>query len=233
MNYIYCDESCHLPNDSSEVMVLGAISCPHDKKKEIFNKIRSIKSRHNVGKSEIKWTKISAPKFDLYKELLDYFFEEKDLRFRAIVATNKSELDHDQFNDGDPNLWYYKMYYFLLSRFCLPNEEYRIFIDVKDTNGGPRVRKLREVLCNNKFDFKRETIKDISQVDSRSSDLLQITDLLIGALGYYHRGLYQKSKTTKTEFVNSLIDFIGGKINGTYPDEYKFNVFIWHPRRGN
>ena len=65
---IYCDESCHLEHDNSPVMVLGAISCPKDKKSEMFNDIRRIKER--VGLStyfEIKWTKVSISKIDFSK----------------------------------------------------------------------------------------------------------------------------------------------------------------------
>ena len=31
----YCDESCHLEHDNSNVMVLGAVWCPKDKRHEI------------------------------------------------------------------------------------------------------------------------------------------------------------------------------------------------------
>lgn len=30
---LYCDESCHLENDDSNVMVLGALILPKDKKR--------------------------------------------------------------------------------------------------------------------------------------------------------------------------------------------------------
>ncbi len=32
---VYCDESCHLKQDNSNVMILGAMYCPTDKKKNI------------------------------------------------------------------------------------------------------------------------------------------------------------------------------------------------------
>ena len=44
---IYCDESCHLPNDTSNTMVLGGIWCLKEKKKDkyigkIYKKIKEI-----------------------------------------------------------------------------------------------------------------------------------------------------------------------------------------------
>ena len=32
---VYCDETCHLEHDNSNVMVLGAVWCPQSKLKEI------------------------------------------------------------------------------------------------------------------------------------------------------------------------------------------------------
>lgn len=40
MELIFCDESCHLEHDNSNYMVLGAISCPENKKEEIYNEIK-------------------------------------------------------------------------------------------------------------------------------------------------------------------------------------------------
>ncbi len=36
---LYCDESCHLEHDDSDVMVLGALIIPKDKKQEITENI--------------------------------------------------------------------------------------------------------------------------------------------------------------------------------------------------
>ena len=61
-NY-YCDESCHLEHDDSDVMVLGALIIPKDKKQEITENILQIKARYGVkARTEVKWTKASMPK---------------------------------------------------------------------------------------------------------------------------------------------------------------------------
>ena len=46
---IYCDEICHLENDDSNVMVLGAIWCPAEKAKEINHRIREFKQKYETG----------------------------------------------------------------------------------------------------------------------------------------------------------------------------------------
>ena len=41
---IYCDESCHIPNDLSPLMVIGGISCPKDKIRYITKQIFKVKN---------------------------------------------------------------------------------------------------------------------------------------------------------------------------------------------
>ncbi|MDI9482531.1 MAG: DUF3800 domain-containing protein [Bacillota bacterium] len=228
---IYCDESCHLEKDKSNIMVLGAMSCLIENKKEIFNDIRSIKEIHGLSKSfEIKWTKVSESKIEFYKDLVDYFFRNEKLSFRGLIAIGKNKLDNALYNNNDYDLWYYKMYFYLLDVIIYPGEEYCVFIDIKDTRGGPRVRKLQKVLCNNKYDYNNEVIKRISQINSKESEIMQIVDLIIGALSYYYRGLYDQPGNRGKQI---LIDAIKEKadITKTTPrSESKFNLFIWKPR---
>ena len=73
---IYCDESCHLENDNSKVMVLGAVWCPKEKKRKIFKRLREIKTFNGLPENfEVKWHKVSPAKQDFYLGLVDYFFD--------------------------------------------------------------------------------------------------------------------------------------------------------------
>lgn len=230
---VFCDESCHLQKDDSPVMILGAMYCPSDKRKEIYSDIRAIKERHGLNsRFEIKWTKVSESKIDFYLELLEYYWRNDDLHYRGVVATGKDQLDHARYNGGDYDLWYYKMYFTTLDPIVQPNNEYHILVDIKDTKGGKRVQKLREVLCNNIYDFNGEVITHIGQVNSRESEILQLADLLNGALAYHHRGLDDTGDANqgKVDFIRELqkrqnIDAT------TYRSESKFNLFIWGPRK--
>ncbi|MDR3149507.1 MAG: DUF3800 domain-containing protein, partial [Oscillospiraceae bacterium] len=100
MNYnIYCDESCHLEHDHINVMVLGAVWCPHENTREINERIREIKARNGVSPTaEMKWTKISPSKVQLFIDLINFFFDEALLHFRAVLIPDKNQLDHTRFN---------------------------------------------------------------------------------------------------------------------------------------
>lgn len=188
--HIYCDESCHLENDGMKAMVLGALWCPADHRKLLSRKIKALKAEHGLPPSfEIKWVKVSPGKLPFYQALLDLFFEETMLHFRGLVVPNKQLLDHERFTQNH-NEFYYKQWYTLLNRLIDPEKCYRIFLDIKDTQGRRKVAKLHDVLCNANYDFDRSIIESIEQVQSHDVPLLQLTDLLIGALSYVHRGLH-------------------------------------------
>lgn len=232
---IYCDESCHLEHDKANAMLMGAISCPATEKNRVNSEIRAIKEKHGLSSwSEIKWTGVSPSKLDFYLELIDYFLSETCLSFRAVVVKNKSNLDHTKYNQGSHDLWYYKTYYYLLDAMIGYSEEYRVFIDIKDSCGGPKTKKLQEVLCNNKYDFKHEVIKDIQQIKSNESEILQLTDLIMGAIGFYHNGLYSKldSSVAKKAIVEKLfVKYKSAIVDGTRRNASKMNIFLWNLSR--
>lgn len=229
---VYCDESCHLEHDGSSVMILGAVLCPSEYKRKIFEDIRAIKIKHGLdSRFEVKWTKVSASKSGFYMEVLNYFWENVNLSYRGLVATGKDKLNHERFNNGDSDLWYYKMYFLMLDPVINPLNEYQILVDIKDTKGGKRVSKLREVLCNDKYDYKREVIKQIGQVNSRESEILQLADLINGALGFHYRRLSESPDANKGKVL--LVRELQKKCNldiNTSRSEQKFNLFIWKPR---
>ena len=186
---IYCDESCHLENDHQKVMVLGAVWCPKEKAREISVSIRNIKKSHNIKPDfEIKWTKVSPAKLQFYLDIVDYFFDNDDLYFRALIIPDKFKLKHEFFGQTHDD-WYYKMYFDMLKVILHPDAHYQIYLDIKDTRGASKIKKLHDVLCNNIYDFSREIIEQVQLVRSHEVEILQITDLLIGAVSYINRGL--------------------------------------------
>lgn len=224
---IYCDESCHLQNDEQAVMVLGAIWCPRSVARDIAVRIREIKKKHSLPADfEIKWVKVSPAKKDFYLDLVDYFFDNADLHFRALIVPEKSLLRHDVFPDQDHDTWYYKMYFDMLKVIFRPHICYRIYLDYKDTRGGEKVKKLHEILCNNMYDFSREIIERLQLVHSNEIEQLQLADLLIGAIAYVNRGLH--SNAGKMAIVDRVQKRSGYALTKTtLLREEKINIFRW------
>ena len=225
---IYCDESCHLEHDGQQAMVLGAVWCPLERTHDLSEGLRQIKSKHGLARDfEVKWTKVSPGKADFYLELVSYFFENDGLHFRALIVPDKSKLNHAAFPGQDHDLWYYKMYFDMLKVILNPHAEYRIYIDIKDTRGAAKVRKLHEVLCNNQYDFNRSIIHRVQQIRSYEAELLQLADLMIGAVAYTNRGLGGNSG--KEQIVEAIQERSGyGLTSTTLLKEDKVNLFRWH-----
>ena len=223
---VYCDESCHLQNDQQKAMVLGAVWCPKTAVRAIADHTRAIKTRHGLAASfEVKWTKVSPAKTEFYRDVVDYFFDCDDLHFRALIVPDKSVLDHDahvQTHDG----WYYKMYFDMLKVIIDPQLRYHIYLDIKDTRSGAKVRKLHEVMANAHYDFLRKIIERIQTVRSHEVELLQLADLLIGAVSYVNRGL--SGNRAKEELVKRMQERSGYCLTQTtLLREDKVNLFRW------
>ena len=224
---IYCDESCHLENDHQRAMVLGAVWCPLEKTREISVRIREIKMRYGLKPDfEIKWTKISPGKEDFYLDLIDYFFDDDDLHFRALIVPDKTRLQHEQFGH-DHDTWYFKMYFDMLKVILSPDACYRIYLDIKDTRSSSKVANLHKVLCNNMYDFRHKIIERVQTVHSIEVSQLQLADLLIGAISYLNRGL--TSSSAKLALIERMKQRSRYELNKTtLLLERKINIFRWH-----
>ncbi len=225
---VYCDESGHLEHDQIPVMVLGAVWCPLDKTVEIAARLREIKARHGLSPAfEVKWTKLSPAKQAFYLDLLDYFFDDDDLHFRALIVPDKSALRHENFRQSHDE-WYYKMYFNMLKALFSPDAEYRTYLDIKDTRSAARINKLHDVLCNNIYDFNKRIVARVQTVRSHEVEQLQLADLLIGTVEYANRGLYGNS--AKIALVDRMRKRSGYALTqSTLPREEKVNLSCRQP----
>jgi transcription termination factor NusB len=228
MDYnIYCDESCHLEHDRQKAMVLGAIWCPRERVRALSESMRAIKQRHGLQHGfEIKWTKVSPAKVDFYREVIEFFFNEPDLHFRALVVPDKTELDHERRNQTHDQ-WYYKMYFDMLKVIIEPTSNFHVYLDIKDTKSGEKTRQLHDVLSNNNYDFNKNIVKHVQTVHSHEIELLQLADLIIGVVSYANRNL--STSPAKNDLVEITRRKSGYSLSrSTLFRESKFNLFIWH-----
>lgn len=227
---IYIDESCHLENDKESLMCIGYTKIQSFEYQTLKEKFKQIKLKHKTP-TEIKWNKLSMSRLNLYKDLIDLFFE-NNIQFRAILVKNKEQLDHSKFNSGDHNSFYYTLVYLLLRNPWI-NKSYsncKIILDIKDTRGKERLVNLEKRL-NNEYLFKYNTgspFNFFQHIRSEENEFLQLTDLLIGAITYKARQLHEKRKSSKVkvEIVKYIEERSGYALDdGTNPLEEKFNIF--------
>ncbi len=207
-------------------MVLGAVWCPEDEKRLIFQRLREIKVENGLNKDfELKWNKVSPAKLSYYLDVINYFFDNNDLHFRVLVVPNKNELNHQKYNQTHDE-FYYKMYFDMLKTIFDPNAAYNIYLDIKDTQGQAKVTKLHEYLCSSQYDFRKENIRKVQQVRSHEVELIALADLLTGAISYVWQGL--NTSSSKLSLIQKIRERSGYTlVRSTLYQESKFNIFIW------
>jgi hypothetical protein len=214
-------------------MLLGAVWCPKERVRDIANQIRSIKNQHNA-KGELKWSKISPHgRLPFYEALVRYFFSNDILNFRCLVVVGKEGiLDHNYFNQGSHDSFYYKMYYQLLLNIVDQEEsQFNIYLDIKDTRGSRRLAILREILQTKLRNRTSEIIQNTQLVRSHESQLIQLADFLTGAMAYENRTDIPKDNEGKVRIVELIKQLSRTDLRHTSPPwDKKFNLFIFKPR---
>ena len=144
---LYIDESCHLEKDGFSVMCLGYIKTEASQYLNHREAIKIIKER-NKTHAEVKWHNISRPSSPLYRELIDYFFSH-ELSFHSILVNGKTDWIKKQIDGGNTkeNL-YYDLIFDILEAYIYPEgQSIKIYLDIKDTRGRDKVKKLFDKLA--------------------------------------------------------------------------------------
>lgn len=179
---LYCDKSCHLVSDPEPIMAIGAISCPKILVPLITADIRNIKRSHRFL-YPIRWSHLNSTRLDLYQELLEYFFSNDFLRFHGIIIPDKRKL-YPSRRIFRFELGYYTVYSQLGSYLMNNNSVYNFYISPTDAKSNLGIIRLRSTLNNR---YSSEHIKNIQTVLFRESELLQLTNLFVGALSRSYR----------------------------------------------
>lgn len=225
---VYCDESCHLKSNDSKYMLIGAIYCPKEKIHKINGYIKHLKENYHLSSGiELKWNKIDSKTEKLYLDIINYFFSNDDLKYRTIVI-DKTKLNHERYNQTE-NEFYHKCYYDMLKYIIIPGDSYNIYPDIKDTNSYYSHQIMLKYLRMKMSDDNNKTIKKVQPIKSYESAILQINDIITGALGYYYRQL--NTNESKNKIVQEIIDKYGSSLDKTTNyNNTKFNIFIWRSR---
>lgn len=229
---IYCDESCHLENDNEQVMGLGAVCCPTKYSKQINHELKWLKKQYGMPDGyELKWTKVGIGKIEYYTAVIEYFEANPYLRFRGYIVPNKKVIDHSVVPGQTHDEWYYKMYYGLLKPLVEGiTDKYRIYIDIKDTNGYQKVQNLKSILCKGVGDACEERIERIQEVRSDEVELLQLADFILGAIVFANRDVHESK--AKNRVVDELREQTGYSLGGsTSYNSHKINLWFWDGKR--
>jgi len=225
---VYCDESRqdYFYTDRYIPMgyvIIGGLWIEAHKRSLYKDKIRDLRQVHKVW-GEFKWNRVSPSRREFYLDVVRLFFTQS-MRFRCIVLPAE-KLDVIHFHEGDHELMFYKFYYQLLHPWLKEFNTYRIFLDLKTNRLHNRIQTLKRVLRNAK---PASEILDVQALPSNQLDLIQLTDLLLGAVGYkFHQGTSSSAKLAVIKEIEALLKH---QIKPTLQGVQKFNIFEFSPAR--
>jgi len=178
--YIYCDESRHTMTSPDKYMVLGSLWFNDKDKHEIKQKVTSLLAKYSYT-SEIKWTRLSDRRIEVYKKLVDAI-KSLPVFFRAIVV-DKTKIDLNKYHSNNVELSHTKFLYLLLRELVKEdNKEYIVLLDYKDRDTKSRLRELRKFLALQCLPSSK--IRQLQDIVSHENVFVQLVDMLIGAIGY-------------------------------------------------
>ena len=174
---------------------------------------------------EVKFNKLSKNNLAFAKTAIDALFETKSINFCSYSISTKSDYYLKNF-DKNPWLAYEQITLKLLGA-TLANQE--IIILIADHVTTPREIRF-EVDVKKHFNVanRRLALAGVCRFDSKSNDLLQLTDLLIGAITYDIK--FKKKLVLGSKYKIELVDYLKNKLGAdTFLRGFKnhnFSIFV-------
>jgi hypothetical protein len=178
-------------------MVLGGIIIPSENVDQFNKTMKQFRIEQKMF-SELKWSKVTNQKLSEYKRFVEYFFALNNtdkLHFHSIIIDNH-QINYKKFSKGDKEAGFYKFYYQLLlhcfgKRYCREGKNDRFIVNLDQRTSSYSLNTLRIILnrgMKKKFSIDSSPFVSIEPRDSKQSELIQINDIIVGAIGFQKNG---------------------------------------------
>lgn len=235
---IYTDES--RTSGKNPFMLFGCIALKDEALPDFETAIESFRLSRNMVR-EMKWAKVSNGKLNEYKEFADLFFDQMrrgNCHFHSLVV-ERQIVDYETYHEGDRDVGMGKLHFALLcsgvGRRYGRSGYMHVRIDDRKSRTGPT--ELMRILNNGMFSrFGVDTCPFLSveAVDSKDFDLVQMVDVLIGAIGWQWNGHHKRSESSAAK--SALAKHISRRAGLFRLDtetpfrRRNFTVWKWRPR---
>ena len=180
---------------------------------DIHNAITKFRNDHNMH-NELKWTKITDQKEEQYRALVDYFFAMNNqnlLQFHCIAFDNHA-ADHKAYNESDADKALSKLYYQLMvhrfGRNCGPDGDLCVAVDRRNSSTSLEdLRRMANAAIARDCGVQGSPIKQVLPLDSKQDDLLQLNDVILGAVCAARNGrhLLNQGRQSKRNIAEAVL----------------------------
>lgn len=224
----FFDETGLLNNSVDKFFILGMIKCLRPYK--LCNFVQRLRDKAHFY-DEIKWKKVNAKNLGIMKRLIDAFFATYNTSFYCIVL-HKSNMDFEKYFDNDFFKVYLSFTTLLLKNSIRNDEIMSVIADRYSTPGKDEFEaKVRNYVNDHS---QRMSIHSVVRIHSVGSDLIQIADLLMGAVNYEFKlknKLIENPSAAKTQLLGYLKEILKSDDLTRYIESEKFNVMIFDPKK--
>lgn len=227
---IYIDESSQTRH---RYLVLGGIIVPTVSVEAVTAEIARCRLPE-LPFGEMKWTKVSRSKLEAYQRVVNAFFYADALRvcdFHSLVV-DTHQVDHRRFNQGSREIGFNKEIYQLASKFArlYPDRLFHCYPDERPTNQLPS--DLRDILNHGRRksgDWRDWPFRRCHFRCSKQSLLLQLTDLMTGAIAFHLNGHIDdpEASPAKSELARFVLDRANVR-NPNCDTAMRGKFTIWH-----
>lgn len=242
---IYCDES---RITACPFIVVGGLWIPQRCGQSFVDEY--FRRCHDTGinnpPKHLKWERIppeTSLVFKAYQIIFKLFFEFAERReiFVKVLVAEDYDCRHANFHEGNYENGFHKLYYLLLRRHLHPLQRYHLRLASRNITGSVSFRTYSEDLkqfLNRAWGTQTNHEAIILSVEQRNEQdriLIQMADLIMGAVGYHYCGLHllPNAQPSKVRVANALAQKMRwlSLAQASLPSQHTINIFHWQPRK--
>jgi hypothetical protein len=201
-----------------------------------YEAMADFRKRHQMF-AELKWSKVSNQKIDAYTDLVDVYFDfvqRKAITFHVTTFDNH-RWDHKRFNENDSDIGVSKLYYQMLLHQIIGwyGDLATLYICLDRRLSTTPLDKLHRVLnagANKDYKLSFGPVRVLTAKDSKKEDILQINDVILGAVGSYknERHLHVIARRAKVQLAEYVFSKSGLRSYEIDSPKSKRDFTLWN-----
>lgn len=197
-----------------------------DKPEELYLEIKRLRDKEQFY-DEIKWSRIYNKNVKVYQKMLELFFDHATAKFSCYVFP-KTEIDLKRHFNKD----LYAAYQAFAAMQVQANlgKEESVILLMDDMNTPTSVKLEANIKRKVNTKFNRNAVYGVCRVYSKGVELIQLADLLLGAVAYDFKIKYKALNDpgkAKSSVLNHVKRLSGIKDFTVDPATRKMNVWTF------